>query len=66
MLIVPAATARGFARTPEQMAASATLIGALAVLGGLAASLWLDSPAGPSIVAVSAVIYAISLVVYRK
>ncbi len=66
MLIVPAATARSFAQTPEQMAGSATLIGAISVLGGLSASLWLDSPAGPSIVAVSAVIYAATLVLYRK
>ena len=66
MLIVPAATARGFAQTPEQMAGSATLIGALSVCGGLLASLWLDSPAGPSIVAVSAGIYAVSLMVYRR
>ncbi|MFC3569381.1 metal ABC transporter permease [Paracoccus sp. TOH] len=66
MLIVPAAAARGFAATPEQMAGSATAIGAIAVLGGLGASLWLDTPAGPSIVAVSAVIYAFSLVVCRK
>jgi zinc transport system permease protein len=48
------------------MAGSATLFGAIAVLGGLSASLWLDSPAGPSIVAVSAMIYAVSLMVYRR
>lgn len=66
MLIVPAAAARGFARTPEQMAGSATVIGAIAVLGGLWASLRLDTPAGPSIVGVAAVIYALSLVFYRK
>lgn len=66
MLIVPAATARSFAQTPEQMAGSATLIGAVSVLGGLSASLWLDSPAGPSIVAVAAAIYAVTLVIYRK
>lgn len=66
MLIVPAAAARAIARTPEQMAGSATLIGALAVMGGLWASLRLDTPAGPSIVAVAAVFYAASLVVYRK
>ena len=65
MLIVPAATARSFAQTPEQMAGSATLIGAVSVFGGLLASLWLDSPAGPSIVAVAALIYTVSLMVYR-
>lgn len=66
MLIVPAAAARGFSSTPEQMAGSATVIGAVAVLGGLWASLWFDTPAGPSIVAISALIYAFSLVLCRK
>lgn len=66
MLIVPAAAARSIARTPEQMASSATLIGALSVFGGLWASLRLDTPAGPSIVAVSAIFYAVSIIVYRK
>lgn len=66
MLIVPAAAARAIAKTPEQMAGSATLIGALAVMGGLWASLRLDTPAGPSIVAFAAAFYAVSLAVYRK
>ena len=66
MLIVPAAAARGFSATPEQMAGSATAIGAVAVLGGLWASLWLDTPAGPSIVGISALIYAFTLVLCRK
>lgn len=66
MLIVPAAAARGFARTPEQMAGSATLIGAIAVFGGLWASLRLDTPAGPSIVAAAVVIYAVTLGLYRS
>ena len=54
LLIVPAAAARGFSATPERMAGSATLIGAVSVLGGLWASLALDTPAGPSIIAVAA------------
>lgn len=66
MLIVPAAAARGFCTTPERMAGSATVIGAISVLGGLWASLWFDTPAGPSIIAISALIYAASLVSYRK
>lgn len=61
LLIVPAAAARGFARTPEAMAAGAVVISALSVLAGLAASLHLDTPAGPSIVAAAAVIFALSL-----
>lgn len=58
MLIVPAATARQWSATPERMAAIASMIAALSVAGGLAASLYLDSPAGPSIVAAAAIFFA--------
>ncbi len=61
MLIVPAATARSFARSPELMAGFAILVGALAVFGGLWLSLQYDTPAGPSIVAVAATAFAASL-----
>ena len=57
MLIIPAAAARGLARSPEAMAALASLIGAGAVLGGLQMSLQLDTPAGPSIITVAALIF---------
>ncbi|PLX82372.1 MAG: hypothetical protein C0617_14765 [Desulfuromonas sp.] len=50
LLIIPAATARRFARSPEAMAAAASGFGCLAVAGGLLASLRWDTPAGPSIV----------------
>jgi len=50
LLIIPAATARRFARTPEQMATLASLLGAIAVLGGLSLSWHFDTPAGPSVV----------------
>ncbi|MCV2882780.1 iron chelate uptake ABC transporter family permease subunit [Actibacterium sp. XHP0104] len=59
MLIIPAAAARGLSRTPEAMAVLAALIGAVAALGGLAMSLMADTPAGPSIVAVAAVLFAV-------
>jgi zinc transport system permease protein len=55
MLIIPPATARRFARTPEQMAFYAVIVGSLSVLGGLAASATIDTPAGPSIVVVAMV-----------
>jgi len=61
MLIIPAATARSFARTPEGMAAGAVLAGMLAVLAGLAMSMRLDTPAGPSIVAAAAGLFALGL-----
>ena len=66
LLIIPAAAARQFARGPEMMALGATVMGALSVLGGLVASLRLDTPAGPSIVAVSAVLFALSLFMRRR
>lgn len=50
MLIIPAAAARKLARTPEQMALCASLIGMGAVVGGLLLSWLADTPAGPSIV----------------
>src|SRR3546814_20856363 len=49
LLIIPAAAARRFARTPEQMAAGAALVGVLAVVGGLWGSFTWDPPSGPSI-----------------
>lgn len=61
LLIIPAATARRFARTPEQMAALASLTGCLAVVGGLAASLRFDTPSGPSVVVAAAALFLLSL-----
>ncbi len=60
LLIIPAATARRFVRTPEQMAAGAAVIGCLAVVAGLGASLTYDTPSGPSVVAAAFVIFLIS------
>ncbi|RJL02351.1 hypothetical protein D3P06_11415 [Paracoccus aestuarii] len=60
LLIVPAAAARGWARTPERMAAAATLIAGLSVVSGLWASLRLDTPAGPSIVTAAAIFFVLS------
>jgi zinc transport system permease protein len=65
MLIIPAAAARGIARTPEAMAGFAVLIGAGASLVGLQLSLWQDTPAGPSIVSAAALIFAASAVLGR-
>jgi zinc transport system permease protein len=57
MLIIPAAAARALSRNPESMAVIATLTGIAATLGGLQLSLTEDTPAGPSIIAVAAVIF---------
>jgi zinc transport system permease protein len=60
MLIIPAATARIYGRSPEGMAIIATLIGVVSALGGLQASYHLDTPTGPTIVCVAALLFIIS------
>ena len=60
MLIIPAAAARPLARTPEAMALLAAGIGAAATVIGLRAALVLDTPAGPSIVCVAAIAFALT------
>ncbi|BCR04225.1 membrane protein [Desulfuromonas versatilis] len=61
LFIIPAATARRFARTPEAMAALASALGSVAVAGGLYGSLLYDTPAGPSIVVAATLLFAGSL-----
>jgi len=61
LLIIPAATARHFARTPEQMAGLAALAGVLAVAGGLGASYQWDLPTGPAIVLAAFALFILSL-----
>ncbi len=58
MLIIPAAAARSLARTPEAMAMIAAAIGGVSVVAGLRAAYVLDTPAGPSIVCVAALLFA--------
>ena len=61
LLIIPAAAARRFARTPEQMAVFAAIAGSVAVAIGLQGSLLWDLPTGPAIVIAAALLYAASL-----
>lgn len=61
LLIIPAAAARRFASTPEVMAVFASLIGAIAVVGGLFGSLTYDTPSGPSIVVAALILFIFSL-----
>lgn len=61
LLIIPAATARRFATSPEAMAAIASLFGAAAVTGGLYGSLGFDTPSGPSIVTAAFVLFILGL-----
>ncbi|WP_209504837.1 MULTISPECIES: iron chelate uptake ABC transporter family permease subunit [unclassified Ruegeria] len=58
MLIIPAAAARNLARSPETMALIAAGIGALSAITGLRAAYVFDTPAGPSIVCVAAIVFA--------
>ncbi len=65
LLIIPAATARRFAGTPEAMAAMASILGVAAVVGGLFGSLQFDTPSGPSIVVAAIALFIASLLVPR-
>jgi zinc transport system permease protein len=60
LLIIPSAAARPFARTPEAMAALAAAIGMVSAWGGLHLAYVADTPAGPSIVSLLALIFAAS------
>jgi zinc transport system permease protein len=66
LLIIPPAAARHFARSPEQMALGASAIGALSVSGGMAASWFWDTPTGPSIVVVAALLFAVGALFRRR
>ena len=60
LLVIPAATARRFATTPEVMAIGATVVGVVSVVAGLFSSLQFDTPSGPSIVLAAIVLFVIS------
>ncbi|MDN3518802.1 metal ABC transporter permease [Aquisalimonas lutea] len=60
LLIIPAAAARPFSRTPEAMVLIAAALGTAATTGGLQAAYWLDTPTGPTIVSVAAGLFALS------
>lgn len=66
LLIIPAAAARRFARTPEQMAVLAALAGIVAAAGGLGLSFVLDTPSGPSIVVAAIAVFVIALAVPER
>lgn len=66
MLIIPAATARRFSATPETMAIAATIIGVLAIAGGLFSSLQFDTPTGPSIILTAAIIFTLVHLLMRQ
>ncbi|MFA8441910.1 metal ABC transporter permease [Yoonia sp.] len=67
LLIIPAAAARGLARTPEAMAGIAAVIGAISAVAGLQGAYLFDTPAGPSIVCVAAILFVgLNLIGWRS
>ena len=66
LLVIPAATARRFASSPERMAIGAAVAGSLAVAGGLFASANLDTPSGPSIVVVALALFVVTRIRFSR
>ena len=66
LLIIPAAAARRFSASPEQMALIAIIIGIFSVWLGLWGSLEWDTPAGPSIVVAALVCFVLSILPLPK
>ena len=62
LLIIPAATARSFARTPEQMAVLSMGFGALAAVAGLRVAVIFDLPVGPAIICVAVAFFGLGLI----
>jgi zinc transport system permease protein len=60
MLVIPAAAARVFSKTPEQMALVATVFGICASVLGLQGAFSFDTPTGPTIVCTLFIIFSAS------
>lgn len=60
-LIVPVVAARPLASTPERMVLLTAIVGAISVIAGMTLSVWLDTPGGPAIVLVMAILAGVSL-----
>lgn len=65
LLIIPAATAKYYAKNPESMAFFAILIGMLSILCGVLFSLIYDTPTGPSVVLSNTCLFFISLFISK-
>lgn len=61
MLIIPAAAARPYSRTPEAMALVAAGLASASVIGGIRAAYQFDTPTGPTIVCVIAIFFFLSV-----
>lgn len=60
LLIIPAASARLYSRSPLQMVLLSMLFAVLAVIFGLSSSLYWDVPAAPSIVLAASIVFFVS------
>lgn len=60
LLVIPAAAARRLSRTPEQMVLFASAMGMLAVLLGMIASWFANTPVGPSIVLAASTLFLLA------
>jgi len=61
LLIIPAATARKFAKSPKKMMLYAILFGVISIVGGLVLSIQFDTPSSPTIVSFAVIIFMILL-----
>ncbi len=66
LLIIPAATARLYSRSPKQMIVISALMAILAVVSGLLASLHWDFPTGPAIVVAASLLFFVSRLLSRR
>lgn len=66
LLIIPAAASRCLTRSPESMAVLSAILGMLAVAAGLTASVFWDTPAGPSIVLAASTFFLLTFTITGK
>jgi zinc transport system permease protein len=59
LLVIPVGAARGLSRGPLAMALLSSVMGGVSVVGGLFSSLKFDLPAGPAIVVVAVILFAV-------
>ena len=60
LMVIPPATVRRFAASPEKMAVAAALAGVCSIAGGLLGSATFDTPSGPSIVTVALALFVVT------
>lgn len=66
LLLIPAATARLYSKSPKQMVVTSVLVAIVAVILGLYASLSFDFPTGPAIVVCAAALFFVSRIFVRQ